>query len=40
MDIDAYLATLTGAKLGRKKFPDCGKKDPDCVFDKMFIEVP
>ena len=38
--IDAYSATLTGAQLGRKKFPDFEKKASDCVFDEMFIEVP
>ena len=31
-DIDAYSATLTGAQLGRKKFPDFGKKGPDEMF--------
>ena len=39
-NIDAYLVTLTGAQLGRKKFPYFGKKGPDCVFDEMFVEVP
>ena len=39
-DIDAYLATLTVTQLGGKKFPDCGKKGADSVFDEMFIEVP
>ena len=43
MDIDAYSITLTVARLGRRgggeggffenreRFPDFGKKDPDCV---------
>ena len=39
-DIDAYLATLTVTQLGGEKFPDCGKKGADSVFDEMFIEVP
>ena len=39
-DIDAYLVTHTDAQLEIKKFPDFGKKGPDCVFDEMFIEVP
>ena len=39
-DIHAYSATLTGMQLGRKTFPDCGNKGPDCVFDEMFIKVP
>ena len=39
MDIDAYLATLTDAQLGRKKFPNCVKKGPDCAFDEIFIKV-
>ena len=36
-DIDAYSATLTAAQLERKKFPDFGRKYPDCVFDEMFF---
>ena len=46
----AYSATLkttkphsniqAHVKLGRKKFPDFGKKGPDCVSYEMFIEVP
>ena len=40
-NIDAYSATLTGAQQRRKKFPDFGKKGPDCVFDEMFsVLVP
>ena len=39
-DIDAYLGTLTATQLVGKKFPDCGKKGTDSVFDEMFIEVP
>ena len=43
MDINAYLATLPGVKLGKrgevsqaifenqKKCPEFGKKDPDCI---------
>ena len=40
MHIQSSWASLTGAQLGRKKFPDFRNKGPDCVFDEMFIEVP
>ena len=39
-DIDAYSATLTGPQLGRKTFPDFGKRAPNCAFDEIFIEIP
>ena len=38
-DIDTFSATLTGMQPERKKFPDFGKKGPDCVFDETFIKV-